>query len=776
MITTLIKLSFRRLARKKTNTAISVIGLGIGIAATLLVAAYISNDYTYDRFHSGFKNIYRIVNSSRNTSQLNKEYYNSLVTAVPGIRQVCRVEIYPSVLQNGNTQISTDGLVKADSSFFKMFSFKLLAGSPEDVLNGPDKIVLTRSLASKLFHDTPALGKQVKIEMKVNCTVTGIMEDSPANSSIQPEAVVSTYTKDLPWSGGDFWNNSGKFHIEMSHFFLLLGNSGDTTPARKFLRTSYSEPWNDRDPAAKLTLQPLSELYSVTGIAEPVSFLHVNMKLRYLLITIGAIVLVLAIINTFNILLSESLDETKRASILKSAGASRGDVIRQSFASIALVILMSYIFAFIILDSALPWFNGEVERSLGLSNFIALPYLLFVAGTFIFLTVGIGIYPAFYFARSNPLELIRGSGYTNSSFRLISRVTLIFQFIISIVLISSVMIIGKQSEFVRSYHLGYNTENLLFVPIHYTYSNKCLTVKQELTKIPGIVRASASFGSPENIYLQNESKVNDKNMSYWSLNCDEDFFATMEIKLKQGRFFLQGEEGKACVVNEKFFKDAGFTSLDEAKMGDLPVVGIVENFNTESLHMEIKPGVMYFDCSNLTTLNLRISGKDIKGTLSEIRKVCQNVMPGFNIESTFYNDLIDKQYTKERNLERTIGITSAIALLISCLGLFSMILFVIRCRTKEIGIRKINGATTPEILILLNKGIIRWIAIAFALSLPVAYYLMRNWLSNFAFKTTLDLWIFLVAGLAVLLIAILTVSWQSWVAASLNPVKTLRYE
>jgi putative ABC transport system permease protein len=751
-----------------------VLGLGVGLATTLLIGAFIINEKSFDKFHKNYSSIYRLVNKTSNKALLDKEYAISFFNGLPEIEKACRMNMFPAMLGNETNPVNIERIAIADSTFFQIFSFPLLAGSPIDVLDGPNKIVLSRSLAEKLFPNTSSIGKLVRIDMKEYCTVTGIMEDSPVNSSIQPDAVVSIKTKNMSWEGGNYWNNNGRFHIELSQYYILLRNEKDTSLTLKYIQDTYVEKWASEKP--DIVLQPFSEIYSTTGINESGTLEHTNKKLLFLLLSIGSVVLLLAIINTINILLSESFEETKRICILKSTGAAKHNIVWQGLSTISLILILSLIVALIIIDTTLPWFSIEVERHFSLKTFLSLPYLLFVIATFILLTLGIGLYPSLRFAKANPIDLFRKRGFNNSSFHSISKITLIFQFVATIALMISVITIVKQTRFVKMHQLGYKPDYLLFIPVHYTFSKQTLTLKKELLKNPSILQATASFGAPSNVYLKSDNKVNEKEMSYWEIRCDEDFFSTLDIKLREGRFFLPSEIGRAYIVNEKFYKEAGFKDLSTATCRDIPIVGVIEDFNTESLHNEIKPGAILFSDEDLTCLSLRISSENVPKTLDYSNKVWKSMCPDLTFNFYFYDDIIEKQYLQEKQLTTTIGASSGIAIFISCLGLLSMILFVVKRCTKEIGIRKINGAKVSEIMLLLINDFIKWIAIAFIIATPIVYYSMQKWLKNFAYKTELSWWIFALAGIIVLTIAMVTVSWQSWKAATRNPVDSLRFE
>ena len=767
MIATYFKLSWRSLISKKHNSFISVLGLGIGLSTAMFVGAYIVNEKSFDKFHDNYSCIYRLVNKTTSTAKLDKEYATSLFNELPCIEKACRMNLFPAMLGNEANPVNIDRLAIADSTFFQIFSFPLLTGSPKDVLNGPNKIVLSKSLAAKLFPDTSALGSLVRVDMKEYCTVTGIMQDSPENSSIQPEAVVSLYTGNMRYTGGDYWNNNGHFHIELFQYYILLRNEKDTLQTLQYIRDSYSEKWKNEDP--DLTLQSFSDIYSTTGIEETGN-LHTNKKLLVLLFSIGTVVLLLAIINTLNIVLSESLEETKRVSILKSTGASKHNIICQGLTTVSMTLILSLIVALVIVYITLPWFCMEVDRQFSIKTFLSLPYLLFVTGTFVLLILGIGLYPSLHFAKSNPVDLFRKSGFNNFSFISISRATLVFQFVTAITLMISVITILKQTRFVKMHQLGYKSDYLLFIPVHYTFSNQTLTLKQELLKNPSVLQATASFGAPGNVYSIFENTVNEKEMRFWTINCDEDFFSTLDIKLREGRFFFPGEKGRACLVNEKFYKKAGFKDITEATCGNIPIVGVVEDFNTESLHNEISPGAVFLSDENLTCLSLRISSENIPETLDYIGKVWKSMCPELTLNYSFYDDMIEQQYLQEKRLIATIGASSGLAIFISCLGLLSMILFVVKRRTKEIGIRKINGAKVSQVMLMLIIDFLKYVGISFVIATPVVYYAMHKWLTNFSYKTELSWWIFALAGIIALSIALLTVSLQSWKASVRNPV------
>jgi putative ABC transport system permease protein len=774
MISTYFKLAYRRLISKKHNSIISVLGLGIGFASVLLTGAYILNERSFDKFHSNYTHIYRIINTTGNTAKIDKEFAASLTLNMPGIGKICRLNIFSAMLGNENNPVNIKSLAIADSTFFQIFSFPLLKGSPDDVLNGPNKIVLSNSLAEKLFPDTPAVGKLVRVDMKEYCTVTGIMKDSPENSSIQPDAVVSLYTRNMRWTGGNYWNNNGRFRVELFQYYVLLRNENDTLSTLNYLRSNYSEKWKNEKP--NIAFQPFADIYSSTIFEETGYIRHADRKLLFLLLSIGIVMLLLAVINTINILLSESFEETKRVSILKSNGAAKHNIVWQGLCNISVALFLAFILALVIIDITLPWFCKEVERQINFDTFLSLPYLLFVTGTFILLILCIGLYPSLHFSKINPIDLFVKKGFRNFSFQIISKAILVFQFVVTIVLVIAVITIQKQTRFFKMHQLGYSSSYLLFIPVHYTSSNVTPALKQEFLRNPSILQATASFGAPLNVYSLSENEVNKKDMRYWEINSDDDFFSTFSIKLKEGRFFLPTEKGRACIVNEMFYKESGFKDLSEATCRSIPIVGVVENFNTESLHNEIKPGAIFFSDEGLTCLSLRISSENIPKTLNYISEVWKRMCPASTLNYSFYDEMIENQYKQEERLTATIGVTSGIAIFISCLGLLGMILFVVKLRTKEIGICKINGANVSEVIMMLIKDFIKWVVIAFFIAIPISYYAMHKWLMNFAYKTNLSWWIFVVAGLLSLGITLLTVTYQSWRAATRNPVEVLRYE
>jgi putative ABC transport system permease protein len=773
MIATYLKLSYRSLINKKHSSLISVLGLGIG-ATTLLIGTFIVNEKSFDKFHKDYRCIYRLVNKTSGKALLDKEYATSFFNRLPGIENACRMNIFTAMLGNEATVVNIERMVITDSTFFQIFSFPLLVGSPMEVLNGPNKIVLSSSLAKKLFPKTSAIGKLVRIDMKEYCTVTGIMQDSPSNSSIQPDALVSIKTRNMPWTGGDYWTDNGRFHIELFQYYIIMRNQRDASQTLKYLKDTYVEKWATAKP--DIVLQPFSEIYPSSGIEVSDNLIHANKKLLFLLLSIGSVVLLLAIINTINILLSESFGETKRISILKSTGAAKRQIVWQGLSTISLTLILSLIAALMIIDITLPWFSIEVDRQFSIKTFLSLPYFLFVIATFIFLTLGIGLYPSLHFAKANPIDLFRKRIFNNSSFNSISKITLIFQFIATIALVISVITIVKQTRFVKMHKLGYESDYLLFIPVHYTFSKQTLILKQELLKNPSILQATASFGAPGNVYLFSDNTVNEKYLNYWEIRCDEDFFSTLSIKLRDGRFFFPSERGRAYVVNEKFYKEAGFKDLSTATCRNLPIVGVIEDFNTESLHNEIKPGAILFSDEDLTCLTLIISSENIPKTLEYINRVWKSMCPDLTLNYSFYEDIIEKQYLQEKQLSTTIGASSVIAIFISCLGLLSMILFVVKRRTKEIGIRKINGARASEIMLMLLIDFIKWVVIAFVIAIPIVYFILHKWIKNFAYKTELSWWIFALAGMIVMAFAMLTVGLQSWKASTRNPVESLRFE
>ena len=770
----LLKLVIRALLRQKRFLFFSVVSLSVSLALVILTSAYYAYETSSDKYQSNYERIYRLVNTPKNQVRLDDQYYNTLLTGVTGIEKACRVNVFGSMLTSKDIVQRIDNLVIADSTFFDLFDYTILAGSKQHLLDAPNKIVLTKSLADKLFGKEDPLGKPVKINMVTTAYVSGIVDDIKKKSHFKTDAIVSLYTDKLPWSGGNFGNQNGTWKVKLYSYYLLLNKKVDTASVAAQIKATYNFPWYSFTP--HIEMQPLSDIFR-NNTYKDAGVSHLNKSLIWLLFSITLVVIIIAGINYINFSLSNLSAESKTVSILKVNGAHRNNMFRYYAVSGGLVLLLSFSVAIMLSVMALPYFNQLVGSGFHLSILTDISYLVPFLGVIIILFLFIELYPAWLFSGISPISLFQGKIVGKLRLSSFSRVLLIFQFVAAITLIASVLMIFKQIDYLKNKNPGFETSYLIKQDIHYSVRNPqtIKTYASELLKSPQILKLTLSDGVPFEIHSYSQHEINGHDVKYNHIDCDTGFFNTLNMKLVAGRTFFDSDKN-VCIINEKLARECGFENPLNEKIGDYQIIGLVKDFNSMSMRQELS-GVIFKPVSNyISNVTFQINGTDIPQTISTIEKTWKEFFPEYPFNYQFYDDIIAQLYEKEQKLADSISIIAGLALFLCCLGLLGLVLNMVENRVKEIGIRKVNGAKVSEVMTMLNKDFVKWVVVAFIIATPIAWFAMNKWLENFAYKTTLSWWIFALAGILALGIALLTVSWQSWKAATRNPVEALRYE
>ncbi|MFB6341686.1 ABC transporter permease [Saccharicrinis sp. FJH62] len=771
----LIKLVIRSLLRQKRFMVFSVVSLSLCLALVILTSAYYAYEKSSDKYQTNYDRIYRLVNTPKKQVRLDDQYYNTLNTTVSGVDKACRVNIFGSMLSTEDGVVQRiRHLVIADSTFFDLFDYNIMTGSMQHLIDAPNKIVLSESLAEKLFGEENPMGKPVRLNMVTTAYVSGVFEDIKAKSHFKSDAIVSLYTDKLPWSGGNFGNQNGSWKVKLFSYYVLLNKNADPSSVTAQIKSTYRFPWYSFTP--NIEMQPLADIFSNTDFRDE-HFNHFNHPLFSLLLSITLIVILIAGINYVNLSLSNLNAESKMVSILKVNGAHRKNMFRYYTVSGGLVIMLSFGIAIVLSLLLLPFFNQLVGSEIQLNILTHVSYMLPFMGVLLVLFFTIGLYPAWLFSGINPVSLLQKKLSGRMRLSSFSRILLVFQFAAAIALIASVSMIFRQINFMKNKNPGFETSYLIKQNLHYSIDNPqtIKTYAAELQRIPGVVNLTLSDGVPMGIHSYSDQEINGHDVKYNDIDCDTSFFTVLDLKLIAGRNFLHGDK-KVCIVTEKLARECGYENPIHKKIHDYEIVGLIADFNSQSMHQEID-GVKFSPLGNyISNASLRIDGTNIPQTIASIEKTWKKFFPAYPFNYQFYDDIIAQQYNKEQKLADSISIIAGLALFLCCLGLLGLVLNMVENRIKEIGIRKVNGAKISEILAMLNKDFVKWVFIAFVIATPIAWYVMNKWLENFAYKTTLSWWIFALAGLLALVIALITVSWQSWKAATRNPVEALRYE
>lgn len=809
MLQNFLKVSIRNLIRNKTYSIINILGLSIGLAYSILIFLYIFDELSYDKHNEKYRNIYRIgIDASMNGTQL-KAYLTgapvgrTFVNEIPGVlnsTRVVKMQISESegFVKNGEKKFNEKGLFYVDSSFFEIFTVDFVRGNPGKVLTSPNTIVITESIAKKYFGESDPMGKSLNIQNS-EYIIQGLIKDCPVNShfhySILASMVSIRDANSQTWMSNDY-----------SYTYLLLENGADTKlvlekmveigmkyigPELKAVFGSSIEEFMNAGNTFNYLLQPLTDIHLKSHSdfeIEPNS----NIIYVYIFSIIALFILIIAIINFMNLSTARSATRAKEVGIRKVIGAYRKSLFYQFLFESIVMSIISLIVAMVIIESVLPLFNSFTLKSLSLgyfSNPVVLPSLILLA---VFVGLISGLYSASYLSSAKILEVIKAkvlSGNKNSWFR---SILVVFQFSISIALFICTFIIMSQLDLLRNKDIGFNKKDIVVIEKADKLGNSLQSFKDELKSNPLIESAAGSSTLPARMFgglpLTVEGDETNKSYAPRSISVESEFYRTFGLTIKEGRFFSEdySTDTFAVVLNESAVREFGLTEPVVGKRlitnfyGNVyywEIIGVVKNFNFRSLHQDVGALVITSPYVNGTSL---VSVKLKSGINNDIIGFIQEKWEKFVPEAPFDYSLMEENFDNMHSQEFRTGdvflVFSGLAIFIACLGLFGLSSFVTEHKTKEIGIRKALGSSTFNVVRLLIQQFTKWVLLANIIAWPVAYFFMKKWLMNFAYRVDIQWWIFLLSALIGLFIAIVTVSYLAIRASKANPVDSLRYE
>ena len=795
-----LKTTFRNLRKKPVYSFITFFGFTFGITAGLLIYLWVFNELNFDKFHMDYNRIYRVLTLSKQGNEIVKSagcYRPVPVTLKKDYPQIeyatylsYSSEDSPLQAEEGSEKIEARPLW-VSNDFFSIFNgFTFIEGEAFDAIQNPSGIILSETVAQKLFGNKPALGKTIISDKysKEVYTVTGVVQ-IPKNSHIDFGYILTEVNRQVE-AYSNHWGDKGHVHV----YIKLRENAQIDNTFLAQVTNHISKYSNKTD---KLLFQPLTDIHLHTDYETFIYDKNIS-SFKYVWIFSGlAILIILMASFNFSVLsVARASERSTEIGIKKVNGAGRFHIISQFMGESIIQTFAATIVSLVLIGLFLPWFSQISGREL---QFVFSAKLI-VNLLLITLSTGIvaGIYPSLFLSSLNPTGIFRGGSITGSRTGFI-RLLVSVQFFIAICFIIATFVFIKQINYIRSKDLGLNHDNIVVVPTGLWYSNS--NFKNELKKNPNVLNVSASAYAPINfswkttLAIDHQGTTDSLNVSiFW---VDEDFAKTYQLEIVKGQFLQmdysaywkeweKARTGKLeqkeyavsipVVINETAEKMLGFPDPIGQRIGEKVIVGVVKDFHFRPLHHPIGPVILLNDPQNIMTANIKIAPQNRAETLQFIRDVYQKYRDERGFSYTYFDDLMNEEYKEELHLKNITTAFSILAILISVLGILGMTVFSIDRKIKEIGIRKVNGATVSEILTMLNKDFVKWVAIAFVIATPIAYYAMYKWLENFAYKTELSWWIFALAGLLALGIALLTVSWQSWRAATRNPVEALRYE
>ena len=777
----ILKTIYRKALKYKSYTIINIAGLTTAFALSSLLLLYVYNEFHVDEFHQNKERIYRVVDAGDGTAFTNPLLAGELKNAFPEIEEVTRVR------HNGNGFYKYENSIVDipydmcfDSTVFHMFDFKLIAGTEKEALLSPLSIVLTKSISKKIFGDKNPIGEVLRYNNLCDLTVTGIIEDLPANSTFTVDAILPFQLLAYLWNGytgrpsDDFFiRDNGSFHT-----YIMFKPNVDVASIENKIAAFCKEKSFQQD----MKLQPMSDIYF--GYNNRDRWIHKGEKsIVILLMSIAFGLLIISIINYINLNSAVTLNNLFGFGIRKILGAKPGQIIINSLVETLLYFTVSIGLAALLVLLINQPFQNILAEEYHFSSLLTPTNLVIATGILFFIALISAMTPAHYFKKAPASAIIKMKHFGNDSSGLLNKPLIIVQFFIAILFIVSAITIKKQVNYINHKNLGFDKDLLVYVDlISYNLTpSEADVLKEKLMADSHIQNVSYSAGIFGDVRRGNFVEINGKKLLYRQIPSDADYVKTMHYKIVEGRDFSSDmktdETSKAYIINQTLARTLDMENPLQEKLNNHPIVGVVEDFNFEPVQTNIQPVALLCDPSEaLWIANIRLNSNDLQGSVQYIESVIKTIKPDSPFRYSFADDRIATYYQKEVQFSKLSAIFSIVNILISCIGLVGLVLFAISGRIKEIGIRKVNGAKVSEVLILLNKDFVKWVVIAFVVATPVAYYAMNKWLESFAYKTTLSWWIFALAGLLALGIALLTVSWQSWRAATQNPVEALRYE
>jgi putative ABC transport system permease protein len=813
-----LKITLRNIKRHKGYSFINIAGLAIGMAICILILLFVRDELSYDTHHIYKDRIYRI---ERQWFAADGSVRGSLSSLAPGFipflkQEFPEMEHIVRLLGSGDILISTvdnnfveERFFYAEHDIFEVFTIPLINGNPKTALKNPNSLVLSESMVQKYFGDEDPMGKVMKVgSEREDYQVTGVMKDGPKNSHVHFDFFTSYVTLKgrFPYykDGSDYFFGTTNLTDNVTYVYMRLAKDKDPEEIAAripgFLDRHlpsyetdsgdifYPRQWNN------LILRKVTDIHLHSHNSTE---LEPNSDIRYvaLFTLIAVFILIIACINFMNLSTARAAKRAREVGLRKVVGANRRLLTTQFLGESLIITFLATMIALVIVAVLLPYFSAFSGHELKISLLLNPVGLLLLMGVFLVTGLAAGLYPAFYLSAYKPATILRGELTRGTRGAILRKVMVVFQFAISVVLIISVAVVFKQMRFLQDANLGFQHENIVLIPADQPIQQNWWEIKQELLNSPRIVTATLSKRAPSGRLLDapgfsieiNGEVVQDP-FTMPHNRVEHDFFKTYGMKIVAGRDFSiehPTDKDEAFILNETAVRRLGFKSPEDALGKPVytvapnlsgRVIGVVADFNYESLHHEIVPMLTYIQLTAINTVSLRIAPGNIQETMAHVQGVWDRFHPGYPISYTFLDDRLNELYRNEARMMEMFGYFSLLAILIACLGLFGLSSFTTEARTKEIGIRKILGASLSNIVTLLSREYTKWVLMANIIACPVAYFAMDRWLNNFAYRVSIGWTIFILTALVTFMIALLTVSYQSIKAALGDPAEALRYE
>jgi putative ABC transport system permease protein len=793
MLKNYFKIAFRNLWRHRVFSFINIMGLSVGMTACLLIFLYVRFEMSYDKFHPKVDRIYRVVADIKTPTETIPA--GGPAWAVPSHIKIDfpEVEAFTRVMgdnllfRKGEIKFVESNAIWADSAFFSIFHFPLLQGNARTALKEPFSIVLTESAAKKYFGKANPMGQTILITGDAfPATVTGIIKDMPENTQVKGDVIVSMSTITQKWDNklDDQWSN-----YSPAAYLLLKGGTNAIALQKKF--PAFLEKWNGKEMKQgqmypTLLLEALKDnyLHSTRDGSK-----NGNIKNVYIFSVIALFILIIACINFINLTTARATERAKEVGIRKVAGAVKSQLARQFIGESIIICLIAYLLTLALSALLLPSFNELAGKTISQGIFEGGQLLLLLLGAAVAIGLLAGTYPAFVLAAFKPIEVLKGRFATGAKGGVLRKSLVISQFAISIALIIGTIIVYSQMNYMRNRELGFNKDHVMVIDTNEDKARQ--TLQLAVSGLPNVQLTSLSSSVPGSgnpgAYSEVENVKGDLQIANLDLYfVDFDYIPLFNLQMAAGRPFSRSfktDSNQAMILNEAAAKILGYPSPEQAigkrfkQWGhEGKIIGVIKDFHFRSLQQPIKPLTMRLQWERNDLLSIKVGTANLPNTIAAIEKKYKSVIPNRPFSYYFMDEFFDRQYRSEERFGKLFLNFAILAIFISCLGLLGLASYSTMQRTREIGIRKVMGASVSNIINLLSRDFLKLVIISFFIAAPVAWYFMHQWLADFAYRTNISWWIFATAGILAVLIAVVTISFQAIKAAVSNPVKALRTE
>lgn len=789
------KIAWRNLRRNKLYSLINIAGLSIGIACCIFIFLFIRHELSYDRYNAKADRIYRLTEVLHLPNEDNARAVTSppmapaLRASFPEIEKAVRVNPSSRILSKDEKTFFDTRIMYADSEFFDIFTFPVVYGNTLHALTEPYSIVLTESAAKRYFGDAQPVGKTMRLSDTIALNVTAVIKDVPENSHFTFDCILSASTmyKMSPLNMKEAWFYNGFYT------YVLLGENQDAknleSKITSYISKEMAEQKKQTGLSYDLKLQPLTDIHLKSNLNSEIS---TNGDIMYVYIFSAAalLILLIACCNFINLSTAKSINRAKEIGLRKVIGAKRSQLTMQFLGESILFAIISLLLSILIVITVLPVYNSFTSQTFSISTLIS-PSLFFVY-FIITLSIGLlaGIYPAFLMSSFKPVRILKGQLKHEWKDIFLRKGLVVFQFTIAIVLIVGTTLIFQQLRFIQNKKLGLNKEQVVEFDLLRNETPQQQTLLKEILRIQGVQKASLSnftFKSETGtVAVIPEGFADNEVSSQPFISIDENFLKTFEIPIAAGRDFSKEfatDPAQGFIVNETAVKQFGWKENNlalgkninwDGKKGK--VVGVVKDFHFSSLHQNIKPLILHIEPDFYGTIAVKIKPANVQTVIASIEQSWKQIT-GHNSQGyTFVDDDFAKLYKTEATMQSILTIFTVLSVFVACLGLFGLTAFTVRQRFREIGIRKVLGASVSSVISTLSKDMIKLVCISIFIAAPIAWLAVHKWLQDFAYQITISWWIFLTAGIVAIIVAFLTIGIQSFKAAIANPVKSLRTE